>query len=364
MSTWDLAFRALAEWRLHETKRQLDLLIRTETEMMKRRRKTVIITHKGEIEIEEYDYGLEGQRSEDFEENHEKNIEEGESFPSPLPNVSDDLNGTAVEQTSINSPSSLSILSSRPNALPRVIDFEQPSSSGLYASQLSSNKRKLSGKSDDNLPCTHLIDREAVFHQSSCNKKPAECRCNEVSWIWAELPEAVKSVRGGKWMLFPSKQIVNEIWEKVKILLAANQLGNGAKVSKAESKTHQISLYTYDFTDIKDVFRVLIAIRRNRLSGDRDYLKYKTDELTSQGLYTTDQAAQSAGSSKKKHPAEKVSTMYSSPPSNTNPSGADDNVQLFLNDIEPDCKKGLVAEIKKDVAGGENPVYYYNHHYV
>ncbi len=117
-------------------------------------------------------------------------------------------------------------------------------------------------------------------------------------------------------MLFPSKQIVNEIWEKIEILLAANQLGNGAKVAKGESKTHQICLYTYDFTDIKDVFRVLVAIRRNRLSGD--YLKYKTDELTSQELYITDQAAQSAGSSKKKHPAEKVSIMYSSPPSNTN----------------------------------------------
>jgi hypothetical protein len=84
MSTWDLAYRPLAEWRHHETKRQLDLLTRSELEMMNRSKKTVIITHKGEIEIEEYDYGLEGQLqwSEDFEEKHEKNIEEGASFPS------------------------------------------------------------------------------------------------------------------------------------------------------------------------------------------------------------------------------------------------------------------------------------------
>jgi hypothetical protein len=258
--------------------------------------------------------------------------------------------------------------SSRPTTLPCVIDLEQPSTSGqtiVYASPLSSNKRKMSGTSDDNLPKkpahTYLIDREAEFHQSDCNRQPSDCRCTFVSWIWAQLPDAVKSVRSGKWMLFPSKQNVNEIWEKVKILLAENQLGNGAKVASGESKTYLICLYTYDFQDVRDVFRVLVAIRRNRLSGG--YLNYKTDEATSQGLYTTDQAAQSAGfgSAKKKHPDEKVS-MYSSPPPLTNnPKGADkDFVQLFLNNIEPDYKKGLVAEIRKDVGSGDLKEIFYN----
>jgi hypothetical protein len=113
--------------------------------------------------------------------------------------------------------------SSRPTTLPCVIDLEQPSTSGqtiVYASPLSSNKRKMSGTSDDNLPKkpahTYLIDREAAFHQAGCNKLPADCRCIFVSWIWAQLREAVVNpVRGGKWIFFCQRQNVNEIWKKV-----------------------------------------------------------------------------------------------------------------------------------------------------
>jgi hypothetical protein len=49
------------EWRDQRTKRQLDVLMKTELEMMvSSKKKTVIITHKGEIEVEESDKGLEG----------------------------------------------------------------------------------------------------------------------------------------------------------------------------------------------------------------------------------------------------------------------------------------------------------------
>jgi hypothetical protein len=146
----------------------------------------------------------------------------------------------------------------------------------------------------------------------------------------------------------------------VTTLLAGKQLGNGAKIANGESETHLISLFTYDFKDGRDVFRVLLSIRRNHLSGG--YLYYKTDKATDQGLYTSDQAAQSAdfGSSKKPHSDEKL-LMYSSPrPLSSNPKGTEqDLVQLFLN--EPDNKKGLLAEtLRKDLGDVDFKVVFYN----
>nr|CAH0106940.1 unnamed protein product [Daphnia galeata] len=77
----------------------------------------------------------------------------------------------------------------------------------------------------------------------------------------AQLPGVVKSVRSGKWMIFLNKKKVDQIWRKVKILMAENELGNEAKVTRLASDRHLISLYTYDFEDVQDLFRVLVSIR-------------------------------------------------------------------------------------------------------
>ena len=102
-------------------------------------------------------------------------------------------------------------------------------------------------------------------------------------------------------------------------------------------------LYTYGFEDVRDVFRVLVSIRSNCLSSN--YLLYQT-------------AAQSAGfcsaEKNEQHPGEKVS-MYSSPPPTDK-----DFAQLFLHNIEPDYKKGLVAEMRKDFGGVDLEEIFYN----
>ena len=59
MSTEDLAYKDLAEWRENEAKRQLHLMERTEKERAGVIPKTVINTKKGLFEIEEFDNGLE-----------------------------------------------------------------------------------------------------------------------------------------------------------------------------------------------------------------------------------------------------------------------------------------------------------------
>ena len=148
----------------------------------------------------------------------------------------------------------------------------------------------------------------------------------------------------------------------MKILMAENELGNEAKVTRLASDRHLISLYTYDFEDVQDLFRVLVSIRRHCLSDG--YLHYKMDKPKHQGFCTaTDQSTQCAGfgSAKKQQPGEKLSIYSSPPPQTNNPRGTEnDFVQLFLNNIEPGNKKGLVAEMRKDFGGVELKEIFYN----
>ena len=108
-------------------------------------------------------------------------------------------------------------------------------------------------------------------------------------------------------------------------------------------------MYTDNFKDVRDVFRVLVAIRRNSLSGGN--LRYKTDEPKSQGLSTADQAT------KKKHPIDRFSMYSSNSPRETD----EDCVQLFFN--KPNKKKELVVEMRKNVGGEDlKPVFYCSPH--
>jgi hypothetical protein len=167
------------------------------------------------------------------------------------------------------------------------------------------------------------------------------------SWIAAH--QAVNFVRSGKWKIFLSNGIVNEVWEKVKLLLLDNKLGNGANVSRMGNRSYVIHLLTYDFEDVKDVFRVLVAIRRNRVSGS--YLGYET--ATDQDPNKGDQGQHhaSSGSAGNKRLRR---NMYFSP----SPAGNKDMVQLFSNKIAPGSEKKLVAEMKKHSDGTECETWY------
>lgn len=204
-----------------------------------------------------------------------------------------------------------------------------------------------------------LIDYEDGYHKPTCEKKPSSCTCEEVSWIWAMLPDRAEPVRSGKWMLFPDNQNVDHTWNKVKDLLGSKQLGGGAKVSTGGDK-HVICVYTHDFEDLKDVFRVLVALRRS--SVQNGFIHYKTDETTREGIYKTHEAAKRAGfvGAEKKVPGRKVS-MYSSPSYVVNSStGITEKIQLLQNNIGPEYKTGLVAELSKGVEDDEEKVVFYN----
>ncbi len=201
-----------------------------------------------------------------------------------------------------------------------------------------------------------LIDFENELHEPQCVKLPSACHCQNVSWIWASLPVRVEPVHSGKWMIFPGKQSVDQTWEKVKILLAANQLASGAKIAPNGSTV--ICVYTNNYEDVPDVFRVLVALRQNRIQIGA--IHYKTDDATFSGAYATGEAAHRAGfdcNKRKRNPRQKVS-MYTSPPYEE--TGATEKIQMLLNNIGPEYKSGLVAELVKNADDTEPKITFYN----
>lgn len=91
---------------------------------------------------------------------------------------------------------------------------------------------------------------------------------------------------GGKWLIFCSKEKVDETWEQIKEAQNMGQLGNISKVATARQngkyKNHVICVYTYDSTDEKDVLRVRESLRK---LGFEKPLHYKRDIETINGVY-------------------------------------------------------------------------------
>lgn len=109
-----------------------------------------------------------------------------------------------------------------------------------------------------------IVTKMPQVHEPNCEKKPSDCCCENVSWIWAKSSVQLECVLRGTWILYPDNQDVNEIWGKIKTLLTENQLGNCARVSTREFLgTYLICVYTNDYRDVQDVFRVLVALRRS-----------------------------------------------------------------------------------------------------
>lgn len=93
-------------------------------------------------------------------------------------------------------------------------------------------------------------------------------------------------VTDGKWMLFPMPEDVNRTWRIVAEATAKGELGTGAKVAadkgEGDREPRLICVYTTDFTDLKDVKRVLETMVEKglvkRRAGSR--ISYKCDAYT------------------------------------------------------------------------------------
>jgi hypothetical protein len=122
------------------------------------------------------------------------------------------------------------------------------------------------------------------------NAKPSEV--TDVYWIYAvrrkgKYPKP--TVKSGKWIIFVNPQNVDEVWTKIKKAVEEGKLGDSAKVATAKpnplaghSKAHVICVYTYDWTDQRDVKRIRDELRR---IGITNKIPYKADEDTLTGKY-------------------------------------------------------------------------------
>ncbi|KAL9088054.1 MAG: hypothetical protein Q9165_006395 [Trypethelium subeluteriae] len=105
-------------------------------------------------------------------------------------------------------------------------------------------------------------------------------------------------VVGGKWMLRPSLEDLPRVWRLVAEAVAEGRLGLCAKVppegSTYRSPTDEsvVIVYTYDFTDQKDVKRVLQELVNIGLvpqEGSGRPIYYKTDAYTYLGISSENQ---------------------------------------------------------------------------
>lgn len=120
--------------------------------------------------------------------------------------------------------------------------------------------------------------------------KPSEV--TDVYWIYAmrkkgKYPKSTP--RSGKWLIFVVHENVNEVWAKIKDAVEEGKLGDSAKVATAKpnplagkSDAKVICVYTYDWTDEKDVKRIREELRK---LGITNKIPYKADEDTLSGKY-------------------------------------------------------------------------------
>lgn len=107
--------------------------------------------------------------------------------------------------------------------------------------------------------------------------------------IKKEHPRKYNQIRRGKWLFFIDINKLDKIWLKIKKANEKGNLGVGAKAATAKpnpnetSKTEKvICVYTYNWLDIDDVYRVEKELRK---IGITSTLFYKTDKDTIEGKY-------------------------------------------------------------------------------
>jgi len=118
--------------------------------------------------------------------------------------------------------------------------------------------------------------------------KPSEVK--DVWWIYANrkvgsYPAATE--QSGKWLVFIPTAQVDEVWAIIKQATEEGKLGDSSKVATAASNRYDsservICVYTYDWTDEKDVRQVRAELRK---LGITRKIAYKSDEDTLSGKY-------------------------------------------------------------------------------
>ena len=139
-------------------------------------------------------------------------------------------------------------------------------------------------------PASGLGVSIANMTKEAATKKPS--RVTDVYWIFAyrkkgDYPQP--SDNCGKWLVFVSDKEMDEIWEKIRNATQEGKLGLASKVATAKASSltggstgKVICVYTYDWTDRKDVTRIRKELRK---LGITNKIPYKSDKDTLSGKY-------------------------------------------------------------------------------
>lgn len=114
-------------------------------------------------------------------------------------------------------------------------------------------------------------------------------------WVFASVKEQTnhkrkfKNNKTGKWLVFVDIKELDKTWKIIKQATEKGILGIGAKAATAKSNPNAssenekvICIYTYNWQDVDDVYRIEKSIRS---IGVETTLYYKTDQDTGEGNY-------------------------------------------------------------------------------
>ena len=114
-------------------------------------------------------------------------------------------------------------------------------------------------------------------------------------WVHASVkeqkdhPRKFKNLKIGKWLIFSEIKEIDATWQTVKKATESGLLGIGAKVATSMSNPNTTSesekvicVYTYNWQDVDDVYRIEKALRS---IGIESTLYYKTDNDSIKGNY-------------------------------------------------------------------------------
>ena len=131
--------------------------------------------------------------------------------------------------------------------------------------------------------CTGKLFEDYLRQPSTCTKDvwiSAFCWLNTYPY---------QTARSGKWLIFLSPETIDKYWLLIQQAVKNGELGDSAKVStlygRGTKKLHVICVYTYDYADKEDVFRIREKLRdlgikkpiSYKADVDTHFLRYKND---------------------------------------------------------------------------------------
>ena len=121
--------------------------------------------------------------------------------------------------------------------------------------------------------------------------RPSTFASRSVAWLYASAPSQNDvGPRVGKWQLFVSAGIHDDVWQSVLVALCEGRLGCAAKTAPPEADQRMsavVIVYTRDWEDRSDVLRVALELL-SKIVPKTKTLCYKTDAHTIAGVYADD----------------------------------------------------------------------------